>query len=59
MNRVMIREERVTPMSPLEAEMIAYRLSTSTWEYQQKLEQFKDNVELWHLQQIQEYLDEN
>jgi hypothetical protein len=54
-----VAEEIIQAMSPLEAEMIAYRLSTSTWEYQQKLEQFKDNVELWHLRQIQEYLDEN
>jgi hypothetical protein len=53
------KEKRIEAMSPLEAEMIAYRLSTSEWEYRQKLEQFKDNVELWQLQQIQEYLDEN
>ena len=59
MNNQAVREERITPMSPLEAEMPAYQLSTSSWEYQQKLEQFKDNVELWHLQQINEYLDEN
>lgn len=54
-----VAEKRIEAMSPLEAEMIAYRLSTSAWQYQQKLEQFKDNVELWHLRQIQEYLDEN
>ena len=52
-----VAEKRIEAMSPLEAEMIAYRLSTSAWQYQQKLEQFKDNVELWHLRQIQEYLD--
>ena len=54
-----VKEERIEAMSPREAEMMAYQLSTSAWQYQQKLEQFKDNVELWHLRQIQEYLDEN
>jgi hypothetical protein len=53
----LVKEKRIEAMSPLEAEMIAYRLSTSEWDYRQKLEQFKDNVEIWQLQQ--EYLDEN
>jgi len=53
-----LQEEYIQPMSPSEAEMMAYRLSSSSYEYQLKLEEFKANVELWSFQQIQNYLEE-
>jgi hypothetical protein len=51
-----VKEKRIEAMSPTEAEMMAYRLSSSHYEYGLKLESYKDNIELWHLQQIEDYL---
>jgi hypothetical protein len=52
----LLEKQRIEAMSPTEAEMMAYRLSSSHYDYGLKLESYKDNIELWHLQQIEDYL---
>ena len=47
----LMEKERIVPMSPLEAEGLAYWSSNSYYVYKAMLEQYKDNVDLWHLQQ--------
>jgi hypothetical protein len=57
MNAV-IEREVIRSMSPLEAEVMAYWSSTSYYMYKTRLEEYKDSVDLWYLQQLNECLDD-
>ena len=44
------------PISPAEAEMIAYHFSASFHEFKTMLRDMEKNIQEWHLRRIQDYM---